>query len=82
MKQRQETNVLVRFGARDRRTGTLDRAGFIEPDVPGLQWAAVRSHEVRARLEAGATDLAGRIIFSHRSASGVAREAWLRSIEP
>src|SRR5439155_19649850 len=49
LKQRQETAVVVRFAARDRRTGRLDRAAFTERGVPGLQWAAVASREVGAR---------------------------------
>ena len=81
LKERRETTVVVRFGARDRQTGRLERAAFTEAAVPGLQWAAVTSPNVRARLEAGARDVNGRIAFSHRSARGAAREARLTSLE-
>jgi bifunctional non-homologous end joining protein LigD len=77
LKERRETTVLVHFPGRDRRTGKLDRAAFTEPGIAGLQWASIASADVHAAMEAGASEVVGRIAFSHRSARGRAREARL-----
>ena len=70
LKQRETAEVLVRFGARDRESGLIERAAFTEPDRPGLQWAVVHHGGLRRELERGARDLPGVVAYSHRDACG------------
>jgi bifunctional non-homologous end joining protein LigD len=82
LKQRHEAIVLVRFAGRDRITQRIDRVAFTEPQVPGLQWAALATPEVRQARERSAENVAGVIAYSHRSARGAAREARLTALLP